>query len=440
MKRWIAGMMVACTVALGLSAASAHATTHLVSPGHTWPAATKNLRPGDEILLLPGEHRPAVLQSVHGERELPIIVRSADMKNPSVIKGGHIGLQLSNCRNVIVRNVVIAESTLCGMQLDARLGDVVDELSGAVKPEASLAVEHMTETGSAESPETQPGSILVEGVMFRKIGPKGARHGVSMLRQKGVRVVNCTFEGWGGAAVEVVASRDVAVQECVLSGTAECTQFDGIQVRAGSEDVRIEANSFQNAGVHAVRIGGQSKLDEFSPPLPETTDTVEMGTIFESSRVTVMHNIIVGSDCAVALSHARRCQVRNNTIVTPREMVFAAAREQEDPRFSDLDSCLILGNLVTWEAGTVSGLFLSTLPLRRQQLALDVNLWWTEDCNERHGPMTKFAVEDHAEQLWETDPRLDDRFRPRQDDAQLYGVPLDADLQPRVRMASGIDE
>lgn len=443
--RFTFARMLACAFTLAAIAPHSLATHHLISPGQSWPPAAKNLRPGDEILLLPGEHRPALLQGIYGEEARPVVIRSADLKNPSVIRGGHVALQLSDCRHIVVRNVIISESTLCGLLIDDKQGDLVDQLlaPAVVSTTPNTALPQLSASADAaitgaSAPDSDPlDHITIDSVTIRRIGPQGARHGMSIVGQQSVTVTGCTFEAWGGAAVEIMASRNVLVRQCALTGAPDHSQFDGIQVRGGSEAVRIEANTFTNAGVHAVRVGGRSKPEEFRPPLAEHSDAAGTETVFESARVTVMHNVILGSDCAVALSHARKCQVRNNTIIDPRQMVFAAAREHEQPRFGDLDACAILGNLITWRSGgSLSGLFLSTRPITRDQLALDVNLWWTDDCNERHGPLAQFPIEDHAEQLWEVDPLLDDQLQPRTDDAQLYGVPVDAPAKPPMRVAN----
>src|SRR5690554_6584206 len=81
----------------------ARATQHLVDSGKDWQKITTMVRPGDEILLLPGNHRSAVLDGLQGTQNQPILIRGLDPHNPPLIDGA---IALLNPRHVILENVL----------------------------------------------------------------------------------------------------------------------------------------------------------------------------------------------------------------------------------------------------------------------------------------------------------------------------------------------
>ena len=86
---------------------SVQAKQHLVRAGSNWEMLEKKLRPGDEIILMPGVHRAATLDNLRGTEARPIVIRSVDPRLGAKIRAEGYGLRLVNPRHVRVENLII---------------------------------------------------------------------------------------------------------------------------------------------------------------------------------------------------------------------------------------------------------------------------------------------------------------------------------------------
>src|SRR4051794_14785791 len=60
---------------------------------------------GTRILIAPGRYAPGEdAQNLRGSAEAPIVIEGADPKNKPVFQGGLIGIQLSGCAYLTLRN------------------------------------------------------------------------------------------------------------------------------------------------------------------------------------------------------------------------------------------------------------------------------------------------------------------------------------------------
>jgi hypothetical protein len=384
-----------------LLASSAGATQHLVRPGDDLELLDERLKPGDEIILMPGEHRPAMFESAQGTRERPIIIRSLDPANPSTIEASTYGLRLRNPRHVRISDLNIIGATIHGIFLE---GDA-DEPAGDAE--------------GKETPAAPAGDVILSRVAVIDTGPKGLRHAIHARHLLTVRIEECRIEGWAGSAIELVACEDVEIRDCRFNGKEEFAQITGVRARAGSDRVRIDRCRFTDAGEQAVCLGGQSELAEFHPPPTEET---KPASVFEAARVQVTDCTFVNGRCALAFVHTERCTVRNCTILRPRHAVVSVRREQEDPRFAPTTNCTFGSNLIVWEEGDLTVLTHLAGGATTEGITLEDNLWWSPDFEAQKDELGPFPGAAAFPQVTDLDPKLDENLKPTAEEARLYGA------------------
>ena len=392
-----------------LLAPAAAATQHLVRPGSDVELLDERLKPGDEIILMPGEHRPATLESVQGTAERPIIIRGLDPANPSTIEASTYGLRLRHPRHVRISDVIIIGATIHGIFLEGDAERPGEEAAGQEAPGE--------EAPAASSPSA--GNVFINRVTILDTGPKGLRHAVHARHLRNLRIEECRIVGWAGSAIELVACEDVAIRDCDFAGKEEFVQITGVRARAGSDRVGIERCRFLDPGEQAVCLGGQSEFDEFRTPPTEGT---KPASICEAARVQVKRCTFINGRCALAFVHAERCTVRNCTIARPRHAVVSIRREQEDPRFAPTANCNFGSNLIVWAPGDLTVLTHLAGDATTEGITLEDNLWWTPELEAEKEELGPFPGAAAFPQVTDVDPKLDEELKPTADEAKMYGA------------------
>jgi hypothetical protein len=154
-------------IAVLLPCAPAAAVQHLVGAGDTWEHIEPKLRPGDEVILLPGRHREVVFNRIAGTPDAPITIRSADPRNPSEIAADREGLRIKDARHVIIRDLNVVGGSIGGILLSTRS----DGQPG--------------ESGQTADPRSD---VMIINCTVSRIGPKGQRHGISLNGMIDVRI------------------------------------------------------------------------------------------------------------------------------------------------------------------------------------------------------------------------------------------------------------
>lgn len=392
----IALRILTALIAPLLLATAAGATQHLVSPGEDLELLDARLKPGDEIILMPGEHRPATFEAVQGTRQRPVTIRGLDPQHPSIIKAGTYGLRLRNPRHVRIADLTIVGATIHGIFLEGDAG-------------AKTEVE----------PAAPAGDVILSRITIIDTGPKGLRHAIHARHLATVRIADCRIEGWAGSAIELVACEDVTIEDCHFAGKEGFIQITGVRARAGSDRVRIERCRFIDAGDQGVCLGGKSDPAEFRPPLPEET---EPASIYEAARAQITGCTFRNGRCALALVHSERCTMRNCTIVRPRQAVVSIRREQEDPRFAPTANCVFGSNLITWAEGDLAVLTHLAGGATIEGITLEDNLWWTPGFDEVKEKLGPFPGIEAFPQVTDVDPKLDEQLKPTADEARQFGA------------------
>jgi hypothetical protein len=302
--------------------------------------------------------------------------------------GGRHGVLLRRMQHVVVQDLIITGATLHGI-----------EASGV--------------RGEEGAPARQALSLTIRHVTVTHVGPIGRRNGVLLRDLDRVVIEQCTFEGWGGSAIELVACNDVTIEKCTFTGLEDYSQMNAVQARAGSERVNIENCVMIDAGVTAVAMGGQSAREEFRGPVAANPRP-------EASRVRMTRNLIRGGHSAVAFINCDHCIARNNTIVRPQRWVYLIL-DHDFPHVSPSRRCTFASNLINWHPGDLQRFSHLRDGAAASGLTLDQNLWWSADLEKARSRLGELAGSSQFPQVMDLNPLLDDRFVPTEPQAMMFG-------------------
>lgn len=267
---------------------------------------------GTVILLAPGVYTGGVtVRDKSGAPGNPILIAAKDPANPPIFEGGRQAIHLSDCNHVTLRGLHVRGTSINGINID--------------------------DGGSFETPSRH---ILVEDMLFERIGPTG---NVDALKLSGVDdfvVRNCTFRGWGGSAIDMVGCHRGLVDSCTFIGLAGHDQHSGVQMKGGSTDIRVLRSTFLDAAMRAINIGGSTGLEYFRPA-PQG---------YEAARIEVAGNRFIGGQSAIAFVTARDAHVHHNTIHRPSRWVLRILQETSSPDFMPCAGGVFEYNLVVHDS------------------------------------------------------------------------------------------
>lgn len=388
------GVLTATLTVMALSAATspAWATRHLVSPGDDWSRLASRLKPGDEVVLMPGRHIAAFFEDLHGTAEQPIIIRPLTPDQPVFIGAREQGLYFIRPRHLVIRDLQIVGATGNGINMD----------DGGVDPD--------------KTPDAQPwrANVRLERVRVLRTGPVGNHDGIKLSGLAGVHVIDCVVEGWGGSAIDMVGCRDVTIERCEFTGLLDFSQDSGVQAKGGSTDITIVECTFRDAGKRAVNAGGSTGLKFFRPPV---SDDAAPGSRFEAERITIERCLFVGGDCAVAFVGSRAVTVHACTVVNPRIWAFRILQETTDPRFGPCQKGTLSANLVVWNGETIRQPWNIGPGVDATSFVLESNLWWGGEGQRAPDLPGRLGLGETTT----VDPRLDDQFKPQAVEAAGFG-------------------
>lgn len=398
-------------LAVGDIARAASATQILIAPGQKWDDQVRHARPGDEIILMPGEHRPGMLEDIVGTADRPLIIRGLNPEHPAIIKAKLYGIRLIRPRHIVFRDITIEGAEINGLQIDG----AAKVVKSAHSPPKSKAA-----TGTAAESEPAMGPVEFINVTVRQTGgDKKKRHAVALDHAHGVSFNQCHFEGWSGSAIEIVGCDEIAVEKCTMIGGQGFKPMAGIRIRAGATNVTVTDSRFEDTGMAGIYAGGVSKLSEFPVGVLENATKA---TIFEARHVKIEKNIFVGGASAVTMTHSDRVQIQRNTIVNPSYYVFCLLLISDDPLIGATRRATISLNLITWERGAMEKYFLIDEGVELMSLKMDSNLWWSSEALDARTRLGQLPQSERSQQHFQIDPRLDHDFAPLNLEANGYGA------------------
>ncbi|WP_165226419.1 right-handed parallel beta-helix repeat-containing protein [Aquisphaera insulae] len=319
--------------------------------------ALARARPGESILLAPGEYRGDVMvQGLHGEPGKPIVLRASDPKRPPVFRDGTTGLHLSRVAHVELRDLIVIGATGNGVNID--------------------------DGGTLDRPSHH---VLVRNLVIRDIGPTGNRDGLKLSGVDDFRVEGCTIERWGsgGSGIDMVGChRGEIVGSTFRHG--DTTGDSGVQAKGGSRDIVIRRCRFEHAGQRAVNLGGSTGLAFFRPRLEG----------HEAKEITVEDCTFDGSMTPVAFVGVDGASVRHNTIYRPRRWGFRILQENRAPGFVPCRNGQFTDNLIAFRSDEMvvpANIGDATAP---QSFTLTRNAWYCLDASGRSRPSLPIPEKD----------------------------------------------
>jgi hypothetical protein len=392
----------------------ASAAQHLINPGDDWQSKVGKFRPGDEIILMPGRHRPASFDRLAGTAEAPIIIRGASPQKPSIIASQLDGIRVKEGAHLVIQDLQISGGSASGIWIGAAQPESETQ---AAEPDAVLTPRLGASNDKVRTQRAR--DILIRNVSISKIGPRGQRHGIFLTGFVDVRIDGVRIEGWGGSAIELLACEDVAITKSQFRGIEDHSQNCGVRARAGCDRVNISGCRFENAGDFVISMGGKSNPEDFVPPIPADAASASLA---EATRVQVEHCTIIGGLCAAAFIHAEHCNVQANTIVRPRRCALGLLNDSPDVRIKPTGPNVFGANLVFWQAGDIVRLAEVAEGVNGDALVLEPNLWWSNESLEDRRKLGPLPGKDAMEQQFDLDPKLDKNFKPTVPAARAFGA------------------
>ncbi|WP_282755069.1 right-handed parallel beta-helix repeat-containing protein [Desulfuromonas thiophila] len=270
--------------------------------------ALTQIGPGTRIAVAPGIYEGGIyLNDVQGTQEAPIVITAADPTRPPIFTSRGEGAKLSGCSYVKLSSLVFQETGGNGVNID--------------------------DGGQAERPSHH---LVLEGLEFRRIGPKG---NIDALKLSGVQqfiVRDCHFASWGGSAIDLVGCQNGLIEGCQLrGGETGFRNANGIQIKGGSRLILVQNCLFRHAGQRTLNIGGLTGAAYFRPAVEG----------FEARDVTVAGNFFIGSEAPIAWVTAQDSHVHHNLFYLPGKWVGRILQETDDAGFRPCGRGLFERNL-----------------------------------------------------------------------------------------------
>lgn len=357
---------------------AAHAgQTFRVADDAALRAAIRKAQPGDTIRIASGAYAPGVwIENLHGTAQSPIVIEG-DPQSPPEFLGGNEGWHLSDCSHVTLRRLVVGKQKSNGINID--------------------------DGGSFDTPAHH---IRLEHVRVFDIGPEGNFDGIKLSGLDDFAVVDCTVEGWGGQAVDMVGCHRGTIERCVFRGKPGFSQHTGPQTKGGSSEIVLRDCTFDRAGSRPVQLGGSTGLTVFRP----------QGALYEAKDITVENCLFLGGDAAVACTGLDGGVFRHNTIVRPTKWIMRILQETTLPGFAPCRNMRFERNLIVYRRGDLQTIANVGPNTRPETFAFRENWWY---CEDRPAARPDLPAKE-SDGVYGVDPHLDANHRPAPAAAQ-YG-------------------
>ncbi|MDZ4755951.1 MAG: right-handed parallel beta-helix repeat-containing protein [Phycisphaerae bacterium] len=376
-----------------LSVQTAAATQHLVAAGDDWSKLKEKLKPGDEIILMPGNHKGARFDDLAGEPGKPIVIRSPDPKTVSRIDADDVGIYLVRPRWVRIQNIFI---------VDARRAGII--IAGDAKQRSS--------------------NISIVNVYVAKSGDLAEKAGIRIEFADHVAFADCRVEAWHRAGIHVHASTDVALVGVQLLGGPLTDDVYGVAIDGGSSSVILERCRFGREIGTAVAIGLSDTDTPPAPPTPAATPGSASGPVDPSApvylaeAVTVERSIVDHVKTFIAFGSCANVLVRANTVVEPQT---AYALFEPPAGYAQITGSSFLANLMQWTPGSLKRFSFAGGGVDPKGLSVETNLWSSAELPLAKSLLGDFVGTVKSEQVLNVDPKLDGYQRPMNDAAKIFG-------------------
>jgi len=284
-----------------------------VGSGKTYTTPTQAAalaQPGDTILIYPGTYQGAYFITNLSGRSNAWIVIMGTNRSQVVFKAGSESLHLSDNNFVKIQDITITGQTANGMNID--------------------------DNGSIQTPSKH---IIVTQCDFLNMGAQGNNDFLKLSGLDSFEISKCTFKkaSSGGSGIDMVGCHYGKVIQCEFDSMGS----NCIQMKGGTQFIRIENNSFNNGGQRALNLGGSTGLAFFRP----------IDAKFEAADIQVYANVFTGSMAPIAYVGSERVDVANNTIYNPEKWVIRILQETVDiTRFVPCGNNMFRNNIIYYNS------------------------------------------------------------------------------------------
>lgn len=274
--------------------------------------AIGRLKPGDTILIAPGEYSGNIyLANTSGTKNAPITIRGADPDNPPLFKGGGQAFHLADCSYINLSNLIVKGFPSNGINID--------------------------DAGSFETPAHH---VTLENITILETGPKGNHDALKISGLDYFTIRNCHFEAWGGSAIDMVGCHHGIVEDCTFIGGKGFSQSNAVQLKGGTTHILVQTSLFKNTGQRAINLGGSTGLQFFRPKVGD----------YEAKDITIAGNRFIGGMTPLAWVTADGGHVHHNTIIRPEKWILRILQETKNAKFKPCHDGLFENNLIIYDS------------------------------------------------------------------------------------------
>lgn len=275
-------------------------------PYRTLARAVRNILPGTEVKLAPGNYPPDnFLSNLKGRPDAPIKIIGTENPADVIFSGGSTGIQISDPQYLVLQNLTVKGASGNGLNID--------------------------DGGSYNTPATH---VVLRNVHSREIGPTGNRDGIKLSGLDHFWIENCAIDkpGSGGSGIDMVGCHDGIIQKNHFYNITD----SGVQAKGGTSRILVYANTFHKGGMRAVNMGGSTGLDFFRP----------IDAPFEASHIDVLSNIFMECDTPVAFVGCQYGVFAHNVVYRPSRWVARILQETTGDRFVQSGNNLYANNII----------------------------------------------------------------------------------------------
>jgi hypothetical protein len=270
-------------------------------------------QPGDTILIHPGTYLGTFWISNLSGRENAWIVIMGTNAVSVILNAGSEGFHFSDVSYIKIQNMTFSGHTSNSMNID--------------------------DAGTFETPAKH---LIVANCIFKNMGANGNNDFLKLSGLDSFEVTGCQFRkaAAGGSGIDMVGCHYGIVRNCTFDSMGS----NSIQMKGGTQFIKIENNIFTNGGQRSLNLGGSTGLAFFRP----------QDAKFEAADIQVYANLFKGSEAPIAYVGAERVDVANNTIYLPGKWVMRILQETVDTtRFVPCRNNMFRNNIV-WFSSAVS--------------------------------------------------------------------------------------
>jgi hypothetical protein len=347
------GAIALTLLAFTTSPALAQGVDRRVGSAEGFRRAIAASRPGDRILLLPGDYKGLFyFKNVHGSPGKPITIAAANPNKPPRFVGEDYCVQFSGASHLVLSDLAFTGAREMALNFD-------DE----------------------NVPNRPSHHITLTNLRVADIGPRGNADGIKFAGVDDVRIENCTVERWGGegSAIDMVGCHRVLIAGCMFTKGGA----NAVQAKGGSSDLTVLRCRFEDCGERAVHLGGRTDDTAFRPPLASFPPNAR----YELKNARVEGCTFVGGQSAVGFVGTDGAVVRFNTIYRPENYAIRILQEKADAGFVPCRGGVFENNVVVfrsekWADGGVN-IGPGTAP---DTFRFAGNLWYCEDRPDQSQP------------------------------------------------------